>query len=177
MSEKTIEERAAALGQDPTIHDPEALRYLIECAALVTKDLRGELAMRDALIQSCIKLADTHAGQCGVTDTIAQLLRACPSTVPAANVEIINPELINPDNAHLIKGQTAKTADGKWMARAVVMGTGQVIAEVGPEPTREAAQQALHEAIIASGAVEVDINDQLDAAIAAAMGRQSGAVH
>jgi len=144
MGEKTIEERAQALAMNPELHDPDALKYLMKGFAQKTLDLVREVAMRDAVIGTCRRLAESHAGQCGITDAIGMMLSQKLGSSMHVNVTAIamtDQGFTMPDGEGC---QIATREDDKGhYARAVSTKDARILAEVGPYASKG---EAIHHA-------------------------------
>lgn len=145
MGEKTIEERAQALAMNPDLHDPEALRFLMQGFTQKTLDLVRELAMRDAVISAVRRLADGHRGTCGVTDAIGMVLSQDISSMASVQITAIplsSKGFTMPDGEGA-QVQSREDAKGHY-ARAVSLRDRRVLAEVGPFPSHQEAIQAVN---------------------------------
>lgn len=189
---KTIEERAQALAMNPEIHDPEALRFIMRGFAAKTLDLVRELALRDAVITTCRRLAESHVGQCGITDAIGLVL----SQKLGDGLQVqLTPIAMTDKGFKMPDGEgcdiyTREDEKGHY-ARATSTKDGRVLAEVGPYPAKSEAIHNVHvkvlEALGFEDAVPVGTggstapgpSDITEAVRAAMMGRAGpgGTVH
>lgn len=163
--DEQMKQRMVALGNDPTIHDPEALAELIKGMSGRIMELIKEVAKRDALIVACRALVELHDPDCGLAASMGAILSAMipqQSTVKSFGVE------------------TAQTPAG-YMARSVDMASGESILEVGPHADREAAAKACFDATTQKLGIEpsriTDLSGELAQPVQAAMGKPSGTMH
>jgi hypothetical protein len=180
---RALGERAKKLANNPEIHDPEALRFLLDGFAAKTLDLVRELATRDALIETCKALANSHQGACGITDAIAIVLnqRLSSEVVKVTQIPITEKGFNLPNGEGVvIEGRT--DVRGHW-ARALSIKDGREVARVGPFPDAEQATEAIQRASLEVLLGSVVGGSKSDAPgvgdlIRMAMGRRSdGQVH
>lgn len=134
--------------------------------------LQAELATKDSVLRSALRLAETHE-QCAVTSLMAQLLRTVVGTTSEDDETIVSATRRFSDGIHI-------------MARYI--SSPQPLVQLGPFQTIEEAERALHAHMVAKGLVSVhsarvnitpqgDVTDRLDEAISAAMGQKQETVH
>ena len=180
-AQKTIEERARELATNPEIHDPEALRFLIQGFTQKTLDLVREVTVRDAIMAACRRLAAGHRGQCGVTDAIAMVLSQSRSL--DENVQVTFTAIPMTDTGFkLPDGEGAdilsREDERGHFARATSTKDSRILADVGPYPTHAEAIQRVHEkAIEALGFGASSSTGDFADALRAAMGGGSTQVH
>lgn len=179
---KTIEERAQALAMNPDLHDPEALRFMMKGFAQKTLDLVREVAMRDAVISACRRLAECHAGECGITDAIGMVLSQKLGNVMNVHVTAIP---VTDQGFEMPDGEgcniETRSDDKGHYARAKSTKDGRVLASVGPYPSKAEATHNVHlkalEALgfqdVAPGASSAQ-SDLAEAVRAAMMGQRPG---
>lgn len=137
--DEKMQKRILAVGRDPSIHDPEALEYLLRGMSATVAELSRALSARDATIQGCHRLAAAHAAECGVTAMIATLLSVFVNGGPIQAPTGFEPFLVKtrrgPDGNHI--GFTENIATGEVIAEGPSMADPDAAARAAAEKTAE----------------------------------------